>query len=109
MASFLFAQFGLISAIYANTFDSLSMFNNFLILPLIYLGGVFYPISILPPVWEKLSRFNPLLYLIDGFRHAILGVGDIPLAVSFGITGGMAVLLFIWAAVLIGSGYKMRT
>jgi ABC-2 type transport system permease protein len=109
MASFLFAQFGLISAIYANTFDSLSMFNNFLILPLIYLGGVFYPISILPPLWEKLSRFNPLLYLIDGFRHAILGVGDIPLAVSFAITGAMAVILFLWAALLIGSGYKMRT
>jgi ABC-2 type transport system permease protein len=109
LASFLFAQFGLISAIYANTFDSLSMYNNFLILPLIYLGGVFYPISILPPVWEKLSRFNPLLYLIDGFRHAILGVGDIPLHQSFAITGAMAVILFLWAALLIGSGYKMRT
>jgi len=76
MASFLFAQFGLIAAIHANTMDALSMFNNFLILPLIYLGGVFYPVSILPPLWARLSRFNPLLYLIDGFRQAILGVGD---------------------------------
>jgi ABC-2 type transport system permease protein len=108
LASFLFAQFGLITAIYANTFDSLAMFNNFLILPLIYLGGVFYPISILPPLWERLSRYNPLLYLIDGFRHAILGVGDIPLAVSFAISGGMAAILFMWAALLIGRGYKLR-
>jgi ABC-2 type transport system permease protein len=108
LASFLFAQFGLIIGIYADTFDALAMFNNFLILPLIYLGGVFYPISILPPPWERLSRFNPLLYLIDGFRHAILGVGDIPLPVSFAISVGMAAILFLWAALLIGRGYKLR-
>jgi len=53
LASFLFAQFGLIAAIYAHNFDTLTMFNNFLILPLIYLGGVFYPISILPDPWGK--------------------------------------------------------
>jgi ABC-2 type transport system permease protein len=108
LASFLFAQFGLIAAIHANTFDALSMFNNFLILPLIYLGGVFYPVSILPPFWERLSRFNPLLYLIDGFRHAILGVGDVPLAVAFAATAAMALVLFGWAALLIGRGYKLR-
>ncbi len=109
LASFLFAQFGLIAAIYSNTFDALSMFNNFIILPLIYLGGVFYPISILPPFWEGLSRFNPLLYLIDGFRHAILGVGDAPLAVSFCVTLGMGAILFAWAALLIGRGYRLRS
>jgi ABC-2 type transport system permease protein len=108
LASFLFAQFGLIAAIHANTFDALSMFNNFLILPLIYLGGVFYPVSILPPFWERLSRFNPLLYLIDGFRHAVLGVGDVPLAVAFAATAAMALVLFGWAALLIGRGYKLR-
>jgi ABC-2 type transport system permease protein len=108
LASFLFAQFGLIAAIYANNFDSLSMYSNFVILPLIYLGGVFYPISILPPIWATLSHLNPLLYLIDGFRHALLGVGDLSFAASFGAAGLMAALLFAWSAWLIGRGYRLR-
>ena len=109
LASFLFAQFGLIAAIYARTFDSLSMFSNFIILPLIYLGGVFYPVSILPSFWEALSRLNPLLYLIDGFRHALLGVGDTSLTVAFGTSAAMALGLFIWAAFLIGRGKRLRS
>ena len=108
-ASFLFAQFGLIAAIYAHNFDTLSMYSNFLLLPLIYLGGVFYPISILPPFWANLSHLNPLFYLIDGFRHAILGVGDISYLTAFGVSGGMALGLFFWAAWLIGSGYRLRS
>jgi ABC-2 type transport system permease protein len=108
LASFLFAQFGIIAALYANTFDALSMFNNFLILPLIYLGGVFYPISILPAPWEGLSRLNPLFYLIEGFRRALLGEGDIAFATAFGAAAAMAAVLFGWAAWLIGRGYKLR-
>ena len=109
MASFLFAQFGLIAAIYANNFDSLSMFSNFIITPLIYLGGVFYPISILPPLWAGLSKLNPLFYLIDGFRHAILGIGDLSLSTAFLVTAIMAAALFSWAALLIGRGYRLRS
>lgn len=108
LASFLFAQFGLIAAIYARTFDSLSMYSNFIILPLIYLGGVFYPVSILPSGWEALSRLNPLLYLIDGFRHSILGIGDTSLAEAFLVSGGIALGLFAWASVLIGRGSRLR-
>lgn len=108
MASFLFAQFGIIAAIHANNFDSLSMYNNFVILPLIYLGGVFYPISILPPFWAKLSHLNPLFYLIDGFRHALLGVGDLSILVSFGVVSTMALVLFIWAASMIVRSYRLR-
>lgn len=109
LASFLFAQFGLIAAIYAHNFDTLSMYSNFLLLPLIYLGGVFYPISILPPFWARLSHLNPLFYLIDGFRHAILGVGDIGYLTAFLVSGGMALVLFCWAAWLIGKGYRLRS
>jgi ABC-2 type transport system permease protein len=109
LASFLFAQFGLIAAIFAHNFDTLSMYTNFLILPLIYLGGVFYPISILPETWERLSYLNPLFYLIDGFRHAILGVGDTSYLMAFGVSGAMALGLFGWAAWLIGKGYRLRT
>ncbi len=109
LASFLFAQFGLIAAIFAHNFDTLSMFSNFLILPLIYLGGVFYPISILPQPWELLSHLNPLFYLIDGFRHAILGVGDTSYLLAFGVSGAIAMGLFSWAAWLIGKGYRLRS
>lgn len=108
MASFLFAQFGIIAAIHANNFDSLSMYTNFIILPLIYLGGVFYPISILPPLWARLSHLNPLFYLIDGFRYALLGVGDLSLLVSFGVVSAMALVLFIWSASLIVRSYRLR-
>lgn len=109
LASFLFAQFGLIAAIYANNFDTLSMYSNFIILPLVYLGGVFYPISILPDPWGKFSYLNPLFYLIDGFRHAIIGVGDTSYLIAFGVSSLMATSLFIWAAWLIGKGYRLRS
>ncbi len=109
MASFLFAQFGLIAAIFAHNFDTLSMYSNFLILPLIYLGGVFYPISILPEPWEQFSYLNPLFYLIDGFRHAILGVGDTSYFLAFAVSGSIALALFCWAAWLIGKGYRLRS
>lgn len=109
LASFLFAQFGLIAAIYSDSFDALSMYNNFIILPLIFLGGVFYPLSILPEPWKGISHFNPILYLIDGFRHAILGVGDISLWAAFAVSALMAAVLFAWAALLIGKGYKLRS
>lgn len=109
IASFLFAQFGLIAAIYAHNFDTLSMYSNFIILPLIYLGGVFYPVSILPAPWSHFSYLNPLFYLIDGFRHAIIGVGDTSYLVAFGVSSGLAICLFVWAAWLIGKGYRLRT
>lgn len=109
LASFLFAQFGIIAAIYSNTFDALSMYVNFLIQPLVFLGGVFYTISILPPFWEGLSMVNPLFYLLDGFRHAILGVGDTSLALAIGYTGGLSLVLFIWAALLIRYSSRFRS
>ncbi len=109
LASVLFAQFGLIAAIFAYNFDSLSMFSNFIILPLIYLGGVFYPISILPPIWARLSHLNPLFYLIDGFRHAILGVGDLSLVTAFAVAGAMTLTVFGAAALLVGKGYRLRS
>jgi ABC-2 type transport system permease protein len=109
LASFLFAQLGIITAIYANSFDSLAMYTNFILLPLIYLGGVFYPISILPPAWAAFSHLNPLFYLIDGFRHALLGQGDLPFATAFAVSCVMALALFLWSATLIGRSYRLRT
>lgn len=109
LAAFLFAQFGIVAAIYSNTFDNISMFTNFLILPLIYTGGLFYPISHLPPTWQVVSRFNPLTYLIDGFRQAILGFGSFSLALDFAVAGALATGFFAWAWMLTRSGKGMRT
>lgn len=108
LTSFLFAQFGLIAALYSNTFDVLSMYSNFLLLPLVYLGGVFYPISILPPIWQKVSHFNPLFYLIDGFRSSILGQGDIPFGWSLAVVLGISLVIFTWLVVLVSRGSRLR-
>lgn len=108
LASFSFAQFGIIAAIYSATFDHLSMYTNFLILPLIYLGGMFYPISMLPNGWREFSRFNPIYYLMDGFRHAVLGQGENPLALNLAIALVMAVVLGAYATYLIWKSKKLR-
>ncbi len=109
LSSFLFAQLGIITAIYANSFDTLAMYSSFLLQPLIYLGGVFYPISILPDGWAALSHLNPLFYLIDGFRHGLLGRGDLSFTTAFAVSGVLALGLFAWAAALIGRSYRLRT
>jgi ABC-2 type transport system permease protein len=109
LASFLFAQFGIVAAIYSNTFDNITMFTNFLILPLIYTGGLFYPVSHLPSTWQVVSRFNPITYLIDGFRQSILGSGSFPLELDFAVAGALALALFGWAWFLTVSGKGLRT
>lgn len=108
LASFLFALLGLIAGLFANSFDGLSMYINFVLLPLIFLGGVFYPVSILPPLWQKLSLCNPLLYLLDGFRHALLGFGELELALSFGLSLTGALVLFGVAVYLIEHSPRFR-
>lgn len=109
LASLLFSQLGIIAAIYSNSFDQLSMYTNFLLLPMIYLGGLFYPISQLPPIWSKLSHINPIFYMIDGFRQSIIGHGDAPLLLDLGVTVAIAAVLFFWAARLIKRGHRLRT
>jgi ABC-2 type transport system permease protein len=109
LSSFMFSQFGLLAALVATNFDTLSMFTNFLLLPLIYLGGLFYPVTILPKPWSLVSQANPLFYLISGFRGAVLGVGDVSMTRAFAVAIALSVGLFAWAAYLIGSGRKLRS
>ena len=104
----IFAQFGLIVAIFSNKFETLSMYTSFLILPLIYMGGLFYPISILPEFWAKVSLFNPIYYLMDGFRHAILGVGEMSLWVSFAVAGALAIITCVISSWMLYTGYRIR-
>ena len=90
LTSMMFSLGGLINAVFAKSFDDISIVPNFILTPLTYLGGVFYSISMLPPFWQTVSMFNPMLYMINGFRYGILGTSDIPIWTSF-----LVIFLFI--------------
>lgn len=109
IASFLFSQFGIVAAIFSKNFDTLSMFTNFLILPLIYLGGLFYPVAELPEPWRTLSHFNPLYYLIEGFRKAVLGSGNLSWLEIFGVSGLISLVCFAISAWVVTTGYRLRS
>jgi ABC-2 type transport system permease protein len=108
LASFLFSQLGVIAAIFSESFDGLSVYTNFLILPLIFLGGLFYPVSILPPFWQAVSMANPIFYLIDAMRHAALGIGEVSFSMAFAVPVVLAAALFSWAAFLITRSPRFR-
>ncbi len=86
LTSMLFATLGLINAVFARNFDDISIVPNFVLTPLTYFGGVFYSISLLPPFWQSLSALNPLFYIINGFRHSMLGIADVTSGVALGVT-----------------------
>lgn len=85
LTAMLFSLGGFINAIYANSFDDISIVPTFVLTPLTYLGGVFYSIELLPEFWRTLSLANPMLYMIDAFRYGLLGVSEIPLGIAFAI------------------------
>lgn len=91
LTSILFALGGFINAVYAKSFDDISIIPTFVLTPLTYLGGVFYSISMLPDIWQKLSLANPVLYMVNAFRYGLLGVTDIPIGVA------LVIILFITA------------
>jgi len=105
----LFSLGGLINAVYAGSFDDISIVPTFVLTPLTYLGGVFYSVSMLPPFWEKVSHINPILYMVNGFRYGILGVSDINLGFAYGMIGGAVVVLYVWAYWLLKNGVGIRT
>ena len=99
---------GIIAAIWAEKFDQLAAFQNFVILPLTFLSGVFYTIHSLPPFWEGLSRLNPFFYVIDGFRYGFFGVSDISPYFSLTIVG-ICFLAVSWVTLrMLKTGYKLR-
>jgi ABC-2 type transport system permease protein len=108
MGAAMLGTMGLIAGIWAEKFDQLAAFQNFLIMPATFLSGVFYSIHSLPPVWQTVSHFNPFFYMIDGFRYGFFGQSDVDPRLSFSI---VAVFLIGLAALAIGmlkSGYKLR-
>ena len=99
---------GLLAGMWADKFDQLAAFQNFLIMPLTFLSGVFYSIHSLPPFWQALSHFNPFFYMIDGFRYGFFGLSDIAPAVSLAVVAAFCLGLTGLVLALLRSGYKLR-
>jgi ABC-2 type transport system permease protein len=108
LGSAILGTLGLVAAIWAEKFDQISAFQNFIIMPLTFLSGVFYSIHSLPPFWQGLSRFNPFFYMIDGFRYGFFGLSDVPPATSLAIVAACALLLSLVTLALLRSGWKLR-
>lgn len=99
---------GIVAGIWAEKYDQLAAFQNFLILPLTFLSGVFYSIRSLPPFWQAVSHFNPVFYLIDGFRYAFVGQSDADPWLGLLVGGGCFVAISALTLALLKSGYKLR-
>lgn len=108
LGSGLLGAFGIIAGIWSEKFDQMSAFQNFVIMPLSFLSGVFYSIHSLPPFWQKVSHLNPFFYMIDGFRYGFFGAGDISPFVSLAVVGGSFFGLSLLTLSMLKSGYKLR-
>ncbi|MDC9582027.1 ABC transporter permease [Xenorhabdus sp. PR6a] len=107
--SILFSLAGLLNAIFAKTFDDISIIPTFVLTPLTYLGGVFYSLTLLPTFWQVVSKINPIVYMVSGFRYGFLGIMDVSLAMTLGMLGSFIVGFYALAWYLIESGRGLRT
>jgi ABC-2 type transport system permease protein len=99
---------GFIAALGAEKWDHIAAFQNFVILPLTFLSGVFYRIDTLPPFWQQVSYYNPFFYMVDGFRYGFLGIADFHLGISLVVVSLFLFLVSIWCLWLLQMGYKIR-
>ena len=104
----LFSLGGLINAVFAKSFDYVSIIPTFVLTPLTYLGGVFYSIQLLPPFWQMLSHGNPIIYMVNAFRYGFLGLSDVPMSLALGIIIGFIVVLYGVAHFLVTRGIGLR-
>lgn len=104
----LFSLGGLINAVFAKSFDDVSIIPTFVLTPLTYLGGVFYSIQLLPPFWQMLSHGNPIIYMVNAFRYGFLGLSDVPMSLALGIIIGFIVVLYGVAHFLVTRGIGLR-
>jgi ABC-2 type transport system permease protein len=109
LGSALLGTFGIIAGIWADRFDQMAAFQNFIIMPLTFLSGVFYSIHSLPPFWQKVSLLNPFFYMIDGFRYGFFGKGDVSPMFSLLVVGGAFLVLALITLKMLKSGYKLRS
>ena len=109
LTSIMFALAGFINAVFARTFDDISIIPNFVLLPLTYLSGMFYSIDILPSFWRALSAFNPIYYMMDAFRLGFLGIGSVELWKAFLVPISMIIVLTLVANALLNRGVSIKT
>jgi ABC-2 type transport system permease protein len=105
----LLGSLGLIAGLWAEKFDQMAAFQNFIIMPMTFLSGVFYSVHSLPAVWQAVSHLNPFFYMIDGFRRGFFGVSDVSPWLSLGVVGLSFVIVAGLALRLLATGYKIRT
>ncbi len=104
----LFSLAGFINAVFADSFDDISIIPNFVLTPLSYLGGIFYSISMLPEIWQRIALANPILYMINAFRYGLIGVTDIDIQIAFAVTGGFIVFLTLLSLFLLHKGVGIK-
>ena len=109
MTSVLFSLAGLINGVYAKGFDGISIVPTFVLTPLTYLGGIFYSISQFPPFWQKVSLFNPILYMVNAFRYGFLGVSDVPVWICFSVLVGFTLVFTAIVALLFKRGMGVKS
>jgi ABC-2 type transport system permease protein len=109
LTAIVFALAGMINAIYAQKFDDIAIIPTFVLTPLSYLGGVFYSIDLLPEFWQKVSAFNPILYMVNGFRYGMLGISDVSLLQTYVVIFVAGLMLFTWCMVLLHRGTGLRS
>ena len=105
----LFSLAGFVNAVFADSFDDISIIPNFVLTPLSYLGGIFYSVSMLPDIWQKISLGNPILYMINAFRYGLIGVSDVDVVMSFVITIGFIMFLTILSLFLLYKGVGIKS
>jgi ABC-2 type transport system permease protein len=103
-----FCTLGVVVGVYANSWDHTAFITNIVILPLTFLGGVFYSVDDLPSPWQEISHFNPIFFLINAMRYGFLGSSDVPVGVALGVTAGFAVLFASWSAWLFHTGRRLK-
>jgi ABC-2 type transport system permease protein len=108
LALVLFSSLGVVVGIYAETFDHHTFVNNILILPLTFLGGVFYSVDRLPAPWREISHANPIFYLINAVRYGFLGAADVGVALSLGVTAALAAATVAWSSYLFATGRRLK-
>lgn len=108
MTSILFSLAGFINAVYANSFDDISIIPTFVLTPLTYLGGVFYSVDLLPEFWAAVSHINPMLYIVNAFRYGILGVSDVDISIAFAMVTVFTVVGFSYCLHLLNNGTRLR-
>ena len=109
LTAILFSLAGLLNAVFAKTFDDISLIPTFVLTPLTYLGGVFYSLTLLPPFWQALSHLNPIVYMISGFRFGFLGITDVPLFTTVVVLAVFIVAFYLLCWYLIQRGRGLRS